>query len=81
MKSELEYEYIIKSLIDPNIRECYGMEIEPNHRLFMLRYGDKEFEFKFHFQTNYQVVLDYFYQQIMSQKVNKVSPGFMGEDC
>jgi hypothetical protein len=81
-KTDLEYEYIIKGLIDANLRECFGKNIDPSCRHWMLKFMDKEFEISLHIKTSYQVILDYFYQQVMKWGPNKIkTAGYMGEDC
>lgn len=72
MKSSIEYEMIIKGLIDANIRQAIDWESSENDEINEIRFMDKIIEFTFHCKTNRQVIIDYFYHQIMKWEPNKV---------
>jgi hypothetical protein len=72
-KTDREYEYLMKRLIEANIKKIAWAGMGADDCCWLLKYADKEFNVTFHVETNYNMVLDYFYQQIMSEKFNEVN--------
>lgn len=71
-KTDIEYEYIIKGLIDANLLLGFGNKnIQECCNCWVLKYSDKEFEIALHKQTDHQSVLSYFYAQLMKEEFNK----------
>ena len=64
-KTDLEYEYIIKGLIDANMIEFDFPEKDSYCTAFKIKYMDKEFDISLHEKTSREVYLGYFYQKIM----------------
>jgi hypothetical protein len=58
-------EQIIKGLIDANLKIGFGTHTGMNSTLYFLKYENQEFDITLHRDTKRQVIIDYFYQQII----------------